>query len=460
MKRFIAAGLTAMVACSNLGCRQETVATFEPNMVYAKAMEIDSGYPMQKALDQTQVALLRFFGTPDVPLLPEVVTADEEYAGIVSLERLQKAAGAPSEAGTGLYRQHCSTCHGVVGNGRGATAALLPVYPRDYRMGKFKFKETTRSAKPTRDDLAYVIRHGVPGTAMVPAEQYTPPLSEEDIQALVDYVIYLSWRGELERALLTEGAEVEFEEGESLFDPNSPEFEEQLAFANDTILEIGDSWLEAEDRIKEVPDPGDIPVPATIEELRTALAVPGDTPIKQSVARGKEVFQSEVAACGKCHGNEGYGDGPQQDYDDWTKDWTVRIGIDPTDEAAQVPLVARGALPPHKIDPRDFRVGMYRGGAEPEHIYLRIAAGIDGTPMPAATLPEEDIWNLVNFVRSLAAAPTEEDAPPASDSKAEAPADADAKPDAPAADGNAEPDTPADGDTEPDAPAAEPKETA
>lgn len=410
MKRYFGAGLSAMAACSSLGCRQEPIATFEPNWVYAKSIEIDTGYPMQEALDQTEVALTRFFGTPDSPLLPEVVTQDEEYAGLVSMERLQRASGSPEDPGRGLYRQHCSTCHGVVGNGRGSTAALLAVYPRDYRMGKFKFKDTTRSAKPTREDLTYVIKHGVVGTSMGPADKLVPALTdEEDIQALVDYVIYLAWRGELERALLTEGGEVEFEEGESLFDPASDKFEEQLEFANDTILEIGDSWLEAEDRIKDVPDPGDVPVPATIEELRAALAADGDSPIKQSVARGKQVFESEVAACAKCHGKEGRGDGPQQDYDDWTKDWTVRIGIDPTDEAAQVPLVARGALPARKIDPRDFRLGLFRGGSEPEHLFRRIAAGIDGTPMPAATLPEEDIWNLVNFVRSLAEAPKDED---------------------------------------------------
>lgn len=410
MKRCLELGLASMAALTSLGCRQEPIVTFEPNWVYAKSVEIDTGYPMQQALDQTEVALTRFFGTPDNPLLPEVVASDEEYAGLVSMERLQKAAGAPDGSGRGLYRQHCSTCHGVVGNGRGSTAALLAVYPRDYRMGKFKFKNTTRSAKPTREDLTYVIKHGVVGTAMVPADQLVPALTDEDIQALVDYVIYLSWRGEFERAMLTEGGEVEFEEGESLFDPTSSTFEEQLAFANDTILEIGDSWLEAEDRVKDVPDPGDIPVPATIEELRVALAADGDSPIKQSVARGKEVFESEIAACAKCHGKEGHGDGPQQDYDDWTKDWTVRIGIDPVDEAAQVPLVARGALPARKIDPRDFRLGLFRGGSEPEHLYRRIAAGIDGTPMPAATLPEEDIWNLVNFVRSLAEPPKEKGA--------------------------------------------------
>ncbi len=405
MKRILGVGLTAAVVWSSGGCRPEPVANFEPNMVFAKGIEIDQGYPMQQALAETQVALTRFFGTPDKPELPQVVMESEELSHLVSLERLQLAAGEPSEPGHGLYRQHCSTCHGVVGNGRGSTAALLPVYPRDYRMGKFKYKSTTRSAKPTREDLAYVIKHGVVGTSMVPI----PGLTDEgEIQALIDYVIYLSWRGELERALLTEGGEIAFEEGESLFNEQSATFDEQLEFANETVVEIGESWLEAEDMIKDVPEPGDIPVPATIEELRSAIAVEGDTPIRQSVARGKEVFESEVAACAKCHGKEGRGDGPQQDYDDWTKDWTVRIGIDPADEAAQVPLVARGALPAHKIVPRDFREGLFRGGSEPEHLYRRISAGIDGTPMPAATLPEEDIWHLVNFVRSLAEPAKEE----------------------------------------------------
>ncbi|MCA9131928.1 MAG: cytochrome c [Planctomycetales bacterium] len=399
---------TVLVVCSVVGCRKEQVVTFEPNMVYAKSIEIESGYGMQQALDETQVALERFFGTPDVPQLPEFVTSDEEYASLVDLGRVQKAAGPITPDGGGLYRQHCSTCHGVVGNGRGTTAALLEPYPRDYRMGKFKYKSTRRGAKPTREDLAYAIEKGIDGTAMKPI----PELSDEDVEALVDYVIYLSWRGEVERSLLMEGGEIDFEDGESLFNPASETFEEQLEFAQDTVLEIADSWLEAPDLVRDVPPPGDIPVPATIEELRTALAADGDTAIKQSVAKGKEVFQSEVAACSKCHGNEGRGDGPQQDYDDWTKEWTSRIGIEPEDTDAQVPLVARGALPPRKIVPRDFREGLFRGGSEPEHIYRRISLGIDGTPMPAATLPPEDIWHLVNFVRSLAEPPKAEESLP------------------------------------------------
>ncbi len=404
MKKFVGLGLTLFAICLPVGCRKQPITAFEPNMVYAKSVEIDTGYSMQQALLETQLALTQFFGTPDTPLLPEVVGKDEDYASLVNMDRLRQAAGPAGAAGQGLYRQHCATCHGVVGNGRGETAALLPVYPRDYRMGKFKFKDTTRSAKPTRENLTYAIKNGVSGTAMKPI----PELTDADIESLVDYVIYLSWRGELERAMLLEGGEIAFEEGESLFNESSEDFADQLEFANDTVLEIADSWLEAADRIKDVPEPEGIPVPQTIEELRAALAETGDSEIKQSVVKGKQIFQSEVAACAKCHGPEGYGDGPQKDYDDWTKEWTVRIGIDPNDAAAQVPLVARGALPPRVISPRDFRDGLFRGGSEPEHIFRRIAAGIDGTPMPAATIPPGDIWHLVNFVRSLAEPPQED----------------------------------------------------
>ena len=386
------------------GCKQERPVEFEPNMVFAKGIEISSGYPMQTALNQTQDALNRMFGKPTDPQLPELLKS-EDYAELISLDRI-KAAGHTTE-GVGLYEKHCATCHGVVGNGRGTTAALLDPYPRDYRAGKFKYKSTPRSVKPLREDLEYVIRRGIDGTSM----KAIPELKDEDIKVLVDYVIYLSIRGELERSLLRQAEEIDFEAGESLFDVNlektKPDvFKEQLTNVEGSLEEIGDSWLEAVDRVKEVPEPpAEIPVPATRAEVLAAKQSPEDSPLKKSIARGSEVFRSEMAACGKCHGVEGYGDGKNIDYDDWTKEWTLRIGIEPTDEEAQIPLVARGALPPRRIMARDFRLGLFRGGSEPDRIYRRIAEGIDGTPMPAAAVSQEDIWHLVNYVRSLEAPP-------------------------------------------------------
>lgn len=401
--------ILALNAACFVGCQQRptttAVAEFEPNMVYAKAWEIDEGYSMAEALAETQTAVSQFFGTPDEPSLPTCLTGDEDYAELVSMENLEKASGPPNEAGRGLYRKHCATCHGITGNGRGETAYLLDPYPRDYRMGKFKFKSTLRGGKPLREDLVYSIKMGIAGSSM----KAIPELTDADVEALVDYVIYLSLRGEFERNMIMLGADLDFEvdeEGNSehLFFAGSAkeDFEEQLSDAQDLVMEIADSWLEAEDRLKDIPEPDGIPVPETIADVLAAAKAPGDSPLKESIAKGKELFASELSACSKCHGKEGYGEGAAVDYDDWTKDWTARINIDPNDFDEQVPLLARGALPPRKILPRDFREGLYRGGSEPEHLYRRIAFGIDGTPMPSATIPPNEIWHLVNYIRSIA----------------------------------------------------------
>ncbi len=404
-KSLVSGTLTGMlVGCVALcGCNAERPVEFEPNMVFAKSIEISSGYPMKLALSETQDALNRMFGTPTDPQLPELLKS-EDYADLISLDRV-KAAG--HVVGNGLYEKHCATCHGIVGNGRGTTAALLDPYPRDYRAGKFKFKSTPRSVKPLREDLEYVIRHGIDGTSM----KAIPELKDEDVKLLTDYVIYLSIRGELERNLLRQAEDIDFESGETLFDvklelTDAEKFKEQLSNVEETLGAIGDSWLEAVDRVKDVPEPpAELPVPQTRAEVLAAKVAPDESLLKKSIERGHEVFQSEMAACGKCHGKEGYGDGVNIDYDDWTKEWTMRIGIEPTDEASQIPLVARGALPPRRILARDFRLGLFRGGSEPERIYRRIAEGIDGTPMPAAAVPPEDIWHLVNYVRSLESPP-------------------------------------------------------
>ena len=420
MKHAIYLSTLCLLTLVSLGCRQETIPEFEPNRVYSHGLELEIGYPMQQALDETQVALTDMFGTPDQPRVPDFLTEeDSDFAGLLSLEKLQLAAGPVTDEGGGLYRAYCMTCHGLVGNGRGTTAALLDPYPRDYRLGKFKFKSTDLNGKPTREDLAKVIAHGVDGTSMKPYRELADAKEESDaeiekqVDALVDYVIYLSWRGELERyVMMVAGEEVAFEDGDTLYNPQAENFEEQKELIVELAMEIGDSWLEAPDRIVEVTDPPEgTPVPATIEELEQAIAAGNAPELQASIDRGRELFASEKAACAKCHGKLGYGDGQTQDYDDWAKDWTTKLGLDPTDYDSLVPFIARGVLPPRKILPRDFRQGLFRGGSAPEDIYRRIAGGIAGTPMPAAAVPEEDIWDLVNYVRSMRTASDTPDAP-------------------------------------------------
>jgi mono/diheme cytochrome c family protein len=404
------------------GCgRTEKKVEFEPNFVFAKATEINLGYPMDQALREAQVALTEHFGTPDEPKIPEFV--DDDLKKLVNQENLIKSAGPP-EAGRGLYRKHCISCHGVTGNGRGLNAMQADVYPRDFRAGKFKFKSTARGTKPTKADLFHSIRNGIAATPM----QVIKELSDDDVDALVDYVIYLSWRGEAERLMLTAAEEIEFKTEESgteattskeeedddtirnLYAPGTKGFEEQVKLVEEIVSEVGSKWTNASSGVKEAADPGDIPVKATLDELIAAANSTTDSPLKASIERGKELYKSDAASCSKCHGALGAGDGQTQDYDDWTKDWTLSKGISPTDEEALIPLLARGGLPPKKIIPRDFRQGVYRGGGDPEKLFVRISQGIEGTPMPGveSSVQPPDIWHLVNYVRSLAVPPKEE----------------------------------------------------
>jgi len=408
-------GLLACVLVT-IGCRTETPVAFEENLVHVKKWELQSGSPMDQVLQDSQWVLAELFGTPDEPRIPAAFEKDGELKSLVTIDHLQAASGDELLEGRGLYRQHCARCHGITGNGRGETAALIEPYPRDFRPGIFKYKSTRRGSKPLKSDLAKVIRHGVAGSSMVAEyrldDDTLGPLPDEAIEKLVDYVIYLSIRGETERALIDEAAlELDLEGGERLIDPSlaasgSEEFADQWELIEEIVEEVAFSWLEAEDEIVEVEIPEGLPIPGSHEELVAMLAGDSGETLKQSIERGRELFVGTVASCSKCHGTSGRGDGQEADYDDWTKDWTTRIGLKPDQQSDLIPLIARGGLPPRTIKPRNFEEGVFRGGADPEDLYRRLNQGIAGTPMPAVTLvsgqlEEEDIWHLINFVRSL-----------------------------------------------------------
>ncbi|HBE69284.1 MAG TPA: cytochrome C [Planctomycetaceae bacterium] len=408
MKKILGLGLLAGAA-SLTGCAEKELLPpeFEPNLVFARGIEYRDDIPMEEPLSKTQVYLDELFGTPDAPKLPDFISEDEELASLVSLEILKKAAGPVTES-TGLYRRHqCHTCHGITGNGRGKLAATLATYPRDYRMGLFKFKSTEGSDKPLREDLRRVIWDGIVGTGMTKV----PDMKEEDLDPLIDYVIYLSWRGQLERNILYMNEDVYLELDE---DATEEDIADAEAEAKDLIeeltIEIAEDWLYAEDGLFDVPERPEFPVPDTIADV---VAAAEGSELAESIKQGKEVFGSEIAGCTKCHGPEGYGNGQNKDYDNWAHDWTTKMGLNPADEDSLIPFIARGALPPKFIDPRDFRQGVFRGGEQPEDIFRRIACGIAGTPMPAAkNLSDDQKWHLVNYVRSLAL--PEEDADSAS----------------------------------------------
>ncbi len=109
----------------------------------------------------------------------------------------------PQEGGYAIYRRNCLHCHGVSGAGDGPTAPFLYPLPRDYRKGIFKFTSTASGAKPDRDDLRRTIKNGLHGTSM-PA--FDALLTAAEIEQVIDYVMFLSMRGETELALIEEAS--------------------------------------------------------------------------------------------------------------------------------------------------------------------------------------------------------------------------------------------------------------
>ena len=101
------------------------------------------------------------------------------------------------EQGQAVYELRCVQCHGTSGDGNGRMAQVLYPRPRDYRRGIFKFTSTPYGLRPARADLIRTIRNGVRGTSM-PEFKLLP---EDEIEAVADYVVYLSQRGELEEQL-------------------------------------------------------------------------------------------------------------------------------------------------------------------------------------------------------------------------------------------------------------------
>lgn len=402
---------------------QPELASFEPNHLFAYRMEVSESVPTEQFLLDSRDLLTEWFGTPDAPKLPPLF-AEGDFKNLVSLETMKPAIGpAPDskEPGDhGLYRQLCASCHGETGQGRGPVAASQNPYPRDFRKGVFKYKASNRNSKPLKSDIVRTLHEGLNGTQMPRFDK----LTKTQIDALVDYVVYLSIRGEFERKLLMMATSDL--DPEKSFDPKPEDrervydvsykgstdaakkkvFDSQVETATDLLTEVADTWVEAEDTVEEFEAPDDLPV--------LGLTKPEDIDqeaLQASIKKGRELYLSQTAACAKCHGESAKGDGLQvPDYDEWTKDWTVQINIKPDDQDAVRPFLARGGMKPQPLAPRNLVEGKLRGGRDPIAIYRKIVYGIAGSPMPGAAmaaseteagLQKNDIWHLVNYVLSL-----------------------------------------------------------
>lgn len=251
--------------------------------------------------------------------------------------------------GANLYRQQCAACHGVTGDGQGPAARHLNPPPRDYRLGQFKFSSTPRGTKPRRDDLERIIRRGAKGTSM-PSFRW---MSDEDLEAVIEYVKLLANRGELELKLIYDSQQ-ELDEADNF----TPEAVGQYASA------ILASWNDANAQVV---------LPLTVRPAYD----------EDSVRRGAEAFVK--LECIKCHGKDGRGN--------------KKFNVGP-DSWGRIAFAA------------DLTSGMLHGGRRPVDIYRRIYSGINATPMPSFKDPNsaknetpeqrsETIWHLVHFVTSI-----------------------------------------------------------
>ena len=359
------------------GCSPQEIA-YRPNELHAASLSRESAdAEIAASALSAQTKVIELFGTPDSPKWPN------EIAIAVDLEKVARAAGPvgrnEAKVERGLYRKHCVQCHGISGDGMGPASALLAPYPRDFRRGSFKFKSTPIGKKPTHADLMRTLENGLPGSAMPTFGALK--LSKEfadDIDALAHYVRFLAIRGEVERRLVAA-----FINDESIG-------EQPIQIASG----VANSWISADSFSVKPPKFS----PATTSEDQSA-----------AIERGKAVFLSELTACSKCHGKAGDGKGVSQDFDDWTKDWTIRAGIDPTKKAEWKPMKRFGAPKPVIDSSRNLTLGAFRGGASRGDVYLRIVLGIEGSPMPAIArkendnpgITEEGIRDLVEYVCSL-----------------------------------------------------------
>ena len=258
-----------------------------------------------------------------------------------------------------MYQQRCSGCHGVSGDGQGTAAAYLRPKPRDYRKAIYKFTSTPYGDRPVRQDLVRTIRRGAKGTSM-PA---FPWLSNEDLEAVVDYVIYLSLRGRVEEsvALVSD----DYDEDEPL---------ETVEFVDALESEL-QRWEAAEANI-----------------VRAVSAEPAYN--EASAKLGRTLFIK--SSCYQCHGVDAKG------QTEWlSEEFIAAQESAPAGSRIQINYDAWGNPAPAA----DITARMLHGGRRPIDIYRRIYTGINGTPMPAfAQIFAEDpdaIWHMVHYVMHI-----------------------------------------------------------
>lgn len=346
-------------------------------------------------------------GLPDGGLhlgnLVEVGDAQTKHLAVITYIPSGSKTPVVQEGGHALYRRHCLHCHGVSGDGNGPTANFLYPRPRDFRAsaepgagGVFKFTSTPFGAKPTRADLRKTLLQGLPGTSM---PSFDALMTAPEIEQVIDFVLFLSMRGEVEKQFVEEAINNSADLDESKMTPEELDTYLAEALATDVIQEI---------------------VPGVFEKWNTAETqvvapeTPRVPPGPESILRGRDLFLNRVADqqykldCIDCHGTQAKGNGSSFVDPEVFNEFV--FGGSPSDRG-RIQKLEQYALKAQKkwgdtwgnpLRPADLNLGVYKGGRRPIDIYWRIAKGINGTPMPGhSNLKPDMMWDLVNFILAL-----------------------------------------------------------
>lgn len=367
-----------------------TVSEFKAADADTATVTLDLKEDYQTLVGRPQ-AQLQFANGDAVNLICKVISwdADSSTATITGFEgkevktgdKVVMDAGSNLRHGFQIYMQHCLHCHGTTGDGQGPTARYLWPRPRDFRHGISKFTSTDARSKPSRADYVRTLREGIPGTYM---PSFVPLLDDDELDSVVEYVRFLSIRGEMERRLVSELA-VDYSQEmyeERLADEETREeiLEELTEFMEEDMVDIIDET--GEDLIEDWEDAED-------SELFPETPRVEDTPASRR--RGRQLYLSKDIQCADCHGAAAEGNGPQSLIFEKNPE-TQELYPDPGLHDVW-----------HNVNqPRDLTQGIYRGGRRPIDLYRRLHGGIKGTRMPSfKSLPEEDIWHLVNYILSI-----------------------------------------------------------
>ncbi len=351
------------------------------------------------SLTKTGVGLVEIW-----PPLNSKPVSDEQNSSEPVIDEVVVDYGHHMRTGRELYMRHCMHCHGVTGDGNGPTAKYLNPLPRDYRLGIFKFTSVKRiqAGHASREDLTRILKNGIPGTYMPSFAM----LKEDEAADIIEYVRWLTMRGEYERKMISVFTDYEYstqdvekkvtqkwdkyqadvkagkKPEEQTKDSIRQEIDADLTkFIDTKFAKAADEatdfyvnrWREAE-WYENVVYPKEPRTPNTVE----------------SRSRGRALF---LAKCIACHGVTGEGDGEN----------TTKYQLNTVTKKEYAKPGFHDAWG-HAIKPRNLNTGIYRGGRRPLDIYRRISQGIPGTPMDPLGenfANDQEIWDVVNYVLSI-----------------------------------------------------------